>query len=217
MRYLSELAGGRPGTGIRVGSPSETAWFRKEKKKVHLFALGDVGSVLLTGLVLQGADCISEIGLYDVREHVCDRYEFEMGQVLDSAGRTQTVPVRVLTEREQIAQFRIEMIPLTYDQLKANPMQYQGSKFTFRGKVMEYTDYNGEPCALVCVSNPNTGVWRDPVYAVVKPEEAPQVGEIMTFYLAGEGITLPASGSYTASGEQEEVPVARAAFVTTNR
>ena len=132
-------------------------------------------------------------------------------------GTLQVTVTRVLTEREQIAQFRIEMIPLTYDQLKANPMQYQGSKFTFRGKVMEYTDYNGEPCALVCVSNPNTGVWRDPVYAVVKPEEAPQVGEIMTFYLAGEGITLPVSGSYTASGEQEEVPVARAAFVTTNR
>lgn len=48
---------------------------------MHIFALGDVGSMLLTGLKLLGQDCIEEIGIYDVRPEVCKRFEFEMNQI----------------------------------------------------------------------------------------------------------------------------------------
>ncbi len=51
------------------------------KKRVHLLALGDVGSTLLTALVLLGSDVISSIGICDLSEKVTARWEFEMGQV----------------------------------------------------------------------------------------------------------------------------------------
>ncbi len=51
------------------------------KKRVHLLALGDVGSTLLTGLKLLGGDVISSIGICDLSEKAAARWEFEMGQV----------------------------------------------------------------------------------------------------------------------------------------
>ena len=51
------------------------------KKRVHLLALGDVGSTLLTGLRLLGADCISSIGICDVRPSFAQRWTFEMEQI----------------------------------------------------------------------------------------------------------------------------------------
>lgn len=51
------------------------------KKRVHILALGDVGSTMLTALRLIGGDVISTIGICDVREEVTARWEFEMEQV----------------------------------------------------------------------------------------------------------------------------------------
>ena len=51
------------------------------KKRVHLLALGDVGSTLLTGLRLLGGDCIDVIGICDVRPGFARRWVFEMEQV----------------------------------------------------------------------------------------------------------------------------------------
>lgn len=53
---------------------------QKVKKKVHLLALGDVGSTVLTALKLLGGDCISQIGIYDMNEAVCKRWESELNQ-----------------------------------------------------------------------------------------------------------------------------------------
>ncbi|HIV34617.1 MAG TPA: lactate dehydrogenase [Candidatus Blautia intestinigallinarum] len=54
-------------------------WMQK-KKRVHLLALGDVGSTVLIGLKLLGGDCIEEIGICDLDENVCKRWECEMNQ-----------------------------------------------------------------------------------------------------------------------------------------
>lgn len=54
---------------------------RAGKKRVHLLAIGDVGSTLLTGLKLLGGDVISAIGICDVSEQITARWEFEMGQI----------------------------------------------------------------------------------------------------------------------------------------
>ena len=54
-------------------------WMRK-KKRVHLLALGDVGSTVLIGLKLLGETCIEEIGICDLDENVCKRWECEMNQ-----------------------------------------------------------------------------------------------------------------------------------------
>ncbi|MBR0171301.1 MAG: lactate dehydrogenase [Lachnospiraceae bacterium] len=51
------------------------------KKTVHMLAVGDVGSNVLTGLHLLGGDCISKIGIYDVAEKNVARWEFEINQI----------------------------------------------------------------------------------------------------------------------------------------
>jgi hypothetical protein len=124
---------------------------------------------------------------------------------------------RVLTEREQLAAFRQSVVSLEYPTFAAQAREYADKSFIFRGRVMEYTDYNGQPCALVCVTNPSTGIWKDPIYIVIDTGDAPEIGTVMTFYLIGEGITLPASGIYTRSGIEEEAPVAHSVYITTNR
>ena len=54
---------------------------QKEKLKVNIFALGDVGSTLLSGLFLLGGDIIETIGIWDVDPMQMDRFESEYGQI----------------------------------------------------------------------------------------------------------------------------------------
>ena len=51
-----------------------------KKNKVNILALGDVGSTLLIGLKLYGANSISSIGIYDRSGDKVKRWEYEMGQ-----------------------------------------------------------------------------------------------------------------------------------------
>ena len=51
------------------------------KKRVHVLAIGDVGSTLLTGLHLLGGDCIDSIGICDISDKVTARWEFEENQI----------------------------------------------------------------------------------------------------------------------------------------
>jgi len=59
---------------------------KKGKYRVHLLALGDVGSTLAIGLRLMGGDIISTLGICDLREHVTERWEFELNQICESDG-----------------------------------------------------------------------------------------------------------------------------------
>jgi len=120
---------------------------------------------------------------------------------------------RVLTEREGIALFRQKMVEPKYGEIVANVEKYAGRNIKYRGKVMAFTDYSGSPCALVCVSNISTGVWKDPVYIILDPAVEIEQGQIATFYFVGEGQTLPAGGEYTVSGNEIEAPVGRAKYV----
>jgi hypothetical protein len=54
---------------------------KKGKKRVHILAIGDVGSMLLTGLHLLGGDVISKIGICDISDKVTARWEFEENQI----------------------------------------------------------------------------------------------------------------------------------------
>jgi len=127
----------------------------------------------------------------------------------------QTITLtRRFTEREGIARFRQKMQAVEYGDLAARSEDYFGRKFSFRGRVMAFTDYDGSPCALVCVDNPSAGNWFGPVWVVLTGAEEIEVGNIATFYLTGEGLTLPAEGQYTRSGSETEAPVARAVYVT---
>lgn len=53
----------------------------RRKFRLHILALGDVGSTILTGLRLLGGDCLSAIGICDINETALRRWEFEMNQV----------------------------------------------------------------------------------------------------------------------------------------
>ena len=56
------------------------------KRRVHLLALGDVGSTLALGLRLLGGDVLSAIGICDLRPNVAERWEFELNQIDTPAG-----------------------------------------------------------------------------------------------------------------------------------
>lgn len=121
---------------------------------------------------------------------------------------------REFTLREGIAAFRKKMQAVEYDDLARAPEKYVGKQFIYRGKVMAFTDYDGRACALVCVDNPTAGKWYDPVWVVLSGEEELAEGNIASFYLKGEGLTLPADGAYTIDGKAIEAPVAEAVYVS---
>ena len=59
---------------------------RRERVRVNLLALGDVGSTLLMGLRLLGGDVIDSVGICDVRENVPQRWEMELNQIVSPEG-----------------------------------------------------------------------------------------------------------------------------------
>lgn len=72
-------------TAVNVDRPGWEALLsaapKAGKKRLHLLAIGDVGSTLLTGLKLLGGDVLSTIGICDLSEQITARWEFEMGQI----------------------------------------------------------------------------------------------------------------------------------------
>lgn len=124
---------------------------------------------------------------------------------------------RELTEREGIERFRQKMIEVEYEDLCDDPIRFVGKRFIDRGKIVAFTDYDGNPCALVLTRNVSTGVWRDPVWVVLGEGMEVAEGDIVTFYLVGEGQTLPADGQYTESGKEIEAPVAKALYMNDQR
>lgn len=70
----------------------------EKKKKVHLLALGDVGSTVLIGLKLLGKDYIYEIGIYDINESVCKRWESELNQTAFPWDYDILPEVKIVTE-----------------------------------------------------------------------------------------------------------------------
>ncbi len=79
------LAAGRL-TAVNVLHPRHEAALdfaapRPGKKRVHLLAVGDVGSTLLLALKLLGGDVISAVGICDLNENTVARWVAEMGQI----------------------------------------------------------------------------------------------------------------------------------------
>ena len=120
---------------------------------------------------------------------------------------------REFTLREGIANFRKKMQNIEYSALAKAPEKYAGKMFMYRGKVMAFTDYDGRACALVCVENPTVGHWYGPIWVVLSSAEELAVGQIATFYVVGEGLTLPAENAYYADGKSAEAPVVLAQYV----
>ncbi len=86
MRRLSELFE-EPGA---INKKEDSFYIKPErknpfcptgKKRVHLLALGDVGSMLLIGLRLLGEDVVDSIGICDLNEKAAQRFEAEINQI----------------------------------------------------------------------------------------------------------------------------------------
>lgn len=67
------------------------------RARVNIVAMGDVGSTVLLGLRLLGADCIDSLGIYDLNEAALRRFEREINQVAFPDARVMPV-VKVLTD-----------------------------------------------------------------------------------------------------------------------
>ncbi|MDL2234893.1 hypothetical protein LJC07_01910 [Christensenellaceae bacterium OttesenSCG-928-L17] len=55
--------------------------FSGQKKRVHIVAMGDVGTTIAIGLKLCGADCIHTIGVYDTNKDMVARCMMELNQI----------------------------------------------------------------------------------------------------------------------------------------
>jgi hypothetical protein len=73
-----------------------------KKKRVHVLAMGDVGSTLTLGLRLLGAEQIDSIGIYDINENLSRRWEFELNQVATPAGAAAP-PVEIIGAEQLFA------------------------------------------------------------------------------------------------------------------
>ena len=103
MRYIHELTDEINVTAQSLGGCPVCL---NRQNRVHILALGDVGTTMLIGLRLLGSDVISEIGICDIRQDNTARLEMEINQIgypftawEDSPG-PDLPPVRVVTEDE---------------------------------------------------------------------------------------------------------------------
>ena len=81
---------------------------KKAGFKVTLVGLGDVGSTVLTGLVLLGRE-LEEIAVYDPNAALCARYELEMNQILSHDG--DPLPRVTVCSEEDL--FRCDLLVFT--------------------------------------------------------------------------------------------------------
>ena len=99
---ISEL-GGQAETLHPYGAYS---WLSKgpgDKKKIQVAGLGDVGSSLLIGLRLMGADVLKSIGIYDLDLNRCLRWEMELNQIRQAFSEEEGPEVSILLEEELFA------------------------------------------------------------------------------------------------------------------
>lgn len=87
----------------RIMTPCWLKSTQTDRKRIHVAGLGDVGGTLLIGLALTGGEDVEEIGIYDLNEKQCRRWEIELGQVQDPLGRRRIPSVRTLREAELFA------------------------------------------------------------------------------------------------------------------
>lgn len=91
-----------------------------------------------------------------------------------------------------------------YASLAVAPETFAGKAITFRGRVDSFADLGGYPCALVYTVNPSTGVWAEPIWALMTQAAQLEAEDIRTFYGEIRGDSLV----YTdESGEDRQAPV----------
>lgn len=96
MKYIHEIPGdaGVKASAEKQGCPVNL----KGRNRVNILALGDVGTTMLIGLRLMGADVISQLGILDIRQENLQRLEMEINQIGYPFGMEELPAVEVLNE-----------------------------------------------------------------------------------------------------------------------
>jgi hypothetical protein len=134
------------------------------KQQVNIFALGDVGSTLLSGLFLLGGDMINTIGIWDIEPAKSVRLETEYGQIA-SLNPYHSFPKVKAIERESFFSGDIVIFcasagvpPLDYRDADVRMMQWErnlpivtqwakeGATANFKGLMAIVSD----PVDLLC-------------------------------------------------------------------
>ena len=126
------------------------------KKRVHILAIGDVGSTLLTGLKLLGGDVISTIGICDLSDQITARWEFELGQIAlpwnyDAMPEVEVIPPEKLFDGDLFVFVASKGIPPVGSQVKDVRMaQFQANAGIVKhyARMAREAHYQGLWCAV---------------------------------------------------------------------
>lgn len=86
---------------MQTNFPVFPRWLCKntgERKTIHLAGLGDVGGTVLIGLALMGGEVIDSLGIYDLNENQCTRWEMELNQIAVPFGTKRIPETKVINE-----------------------------------------------------------------------------------------------------------------------
>lgn len=81
MKTLNKWIHDLPADIGAYAMPLDRAPQLARKARVHIVALGDVGTTMLIGLLLAGQDVIASVGMCDINEKNLARLEMEMNQI----------------------------------------------------------------------------------------------------------------------------------------
>lgn len=98
--WLLEKIRSRKVTSLNTSYPTwqEVPFKNNYINKVNIIGLGDVGGTLATGLRLMGADCISEIGIFDMDKNKIKRWKLELSQILGPDKNIHYPEIKILDE-----------------------------------------------------------------------------------------------------------------------
>ncbi len=186
MRHLSELfeapeAMNKKEDSFYIKPEEQNPFCLTGKKRVHVLALGDVGSMLLIGLRLLGGDVVDSIGICDLDEKAAQRFEGEVNQIEYPVRHgllpaVDIIPLSVLFDcdvmifcasrgvppvggDEEDAKQDVRMAQLSVNVQLAGQFAQQAVKSGFRGLFAVVSD----PVDPLCKAVYRTGLHREQV------------------------------------------------------
>ena len=147
-------------TAVHVDRPGWEALLsaapKAGKKRLHLLAIGDVGSTLLMGLKLLGGDVIESIGICDLSDQITARWEFELGQIAlpwnyNALPEVEVIPPQRLFDCDVFVFVASKGIPPVGSQVKDVRMaQFQANAGIVKhyARMARAANYQGLWCAV---------------------------------------------------------------------
>lgn len=135
-QWISEKINNRQLQWVNTNYPEwESILYMKAKNKwrINIAGLGDVGGILLSGLRLLGGDVIERIGIFDIDTNKINRWEMEAGQIMSPDEDAQHPEVVSISKDELfdcdmfVFTVSIGVPPLTSSHSDVRMVQYEGN------------------------------------------------------------------------------------------